>query len=137
MNIFDDISINAGWKAADNHNMSKADFKFALAAIEASLRERGLTQGLLDKPLIEGGGVEITDDMMEAGMKALHSYHKNYGDDLRAAFKAMIATALVKEGVVCPTCRGEGHPVPSAGVCPTCGRSKRHEPGVYSRLLRY
>lgn len=99
MNIFDDISINAGWKAADNHSMSKADFKFALAAIEASLRERGLTQGLLDKPLIEGG------ERNAVLVKQLAVCSKRRGMPLEAAHlmaeaAAALSPALVKEGVV-------------------------------------
>ena len=39
---------------------------------------------------------EPSDDQMESGMKALHSYHKNYGDDLKAAYRAMIAASEVK-----------------------------------------
>ena len=39
---------------------------------------------------------EPIDDQMEAGMKALHSFHKNYGDDLKAAYRAMIAASEVK-----------------------------------------
>lgn len=55
---------------------------------EIARQLRALARKGISKPL---GAVEITDDMMQAGMKALHGYHKNYGDDLRAAFKAMCA----------------------------------------------
>ncbi len=56
---------------------------------------RALTPSSVPWQRVQEGSVvvpnEPTDKQMEEGMKALHSYHRNYGDDLKAAYRAMLA----------------------------------------------